>query len=166
QPFGLSALSGSSRFLVKLNDRIWLYIILAVVFGVLALLIVNLKRATTGLVFASIRSSETASSTTGISIVRAKLVVFAVSAFVAGMGGALYSTTIGNATAFQFNVTIGIVWLAIVVTWGVRSVVGALLAGLLFALAPQKLSVILIFTLVIVAGGLIATLVSRKQHKT
>src|SRR4029453_3550841 len=132
QPFGLSALSGSSRFLVKLNDRIWMYILLAVIFGVLALLIVNLKRATTGLVFASIRSSETASSTTGISIVRAKLVIFAVSAFVAGLGGALSASTIGTVTSSAFTVTVGIVWLAIVVTWGVRSVIGALLAGILF----------------------------------
>ena len=41
-------------------------------------LIVNLKRATSGLVFASIRSSEPASLTSGISIVRAKLVLFGV----------------------------------------------------------------------------------------
>ena len=33
----------------------------------------------------------------------------------------------------SFTVVIGIVWLAIVVTWGVRSVIGALLAGMLFA---------------------------------
>ena len=32
---------------------------------------------------------------------------------------------------------VGIVWLAIVATWGVRSVVGALIAGLLFAVVPQ-----------------------------
>jgi branched-chain amino acid transport system permease protein len=31
---------------------------------------------------------------------------------------------------------IGIIWLAIVVTWGVRSVVGALLAGISFTVIP------------------------------
>ena len=34
---------------------------------------------------------------------------------------------------------IGIVWLAIVVTWGVRSAsIGALLAGMIFAIAPLE----------------------------
>src|SRR4029079_11488616 len=127
--------TGESTFLITLSDRTWMYLVVALVFGVLALLVVNLKRATTGLVFASIRSSETASATTGISVVRAKLVIFAVSAFVAGLGGALYSTTIGTVTSAAFTVTVGIVWLAIVVTWGVRSVVGALLAGMVFAIA-------------------------------
>ena len=64
-PFGLG-----------ITDRMEMYAIVAVVFAVVALLIVNLKRATSGLVFASIRSSEPASLTTGISIVRAKLVLF------------------------------------------------------------------------------------------
>ncbi len=59
------------------------------------------------------------------------------SSFVAGLGGALFAITIGRASPNSFNVLIGIVWLAIVATWGVRSVIGALIAGLLFAVVPQ-----------------------------
>ena len=150
----------------EVGDRIEMYAIIAVVFGVLALLIVNLKRATSGLVFASIRSSEPASMTTGISIVRTKLILFAASAFVAGLGGALYASTVGSATPRSFNALIGIVWLAIVVTWGVRSVVGALLAGMIYAIVPSRLSVILILLVVVVLGGLIAQLVANKAYRT
>jgi hypothetical protein len=142
-----------------------MYAIVAVVFAVVALLIVNLKRATSGLVFASIRSSEQASMTTGISIVRAKLILFATSAFVAGLGGALYSSILGSATPRSFNALVGIVWLAIVVTWGVRSVVGALLAGMIYAIAPTRLSVILILIFVLVLGGLIAQLAVNKAYR-
>jgi branched-chain amino acid transport system permease protein len=155
RPFGLAV-----------GDRIEMYAIVAIVFGVLALLIVNLKRATSGLVFASIRSSEPASMTTGISIVRTKLILFAASAFVAGLGGALYASTVGSATPRSFNALIGIVWLAIVVTWGVRSVVGALLAGMIYAIVPSRLSVILILVLIVVLGGLIAQLVTTKAYRT
>ena len=35
---------------------------------------------------------------------------------------------------------VGIVWLAVVVTWGVRSIAGALLAGLTYAVFPQLAS--------------------------
>jgi branched-chain amino acid transport system permease protein len=164
RPFGLQ-ITGESTFLVTLPDRTWLYLLMAVVFGALALLVINLKRSTTGLVFASIRSSETASATTGISIVRAKLIIFAVSAFVAGLGGALYASTVGSVTAGPFTVVIGIVWLAIVVTWGVRSVMGALLAGMIYAVAPQKLAIVLMLLLVVGIGALFANLLARNAHR-
>jgi branched-chain amino acid transport system permease protein len=152
-------------FDLGITDRVEMYAVLAVVFGVLALLIVNLKRATAGLVFASIRSSEPASATTGISIVRAKLILFTTSAFVAGLGGALYASVIGSATVRSFNALIGIVWLAIVVTWGVRSVVGAVLAGMIYAIAPQRLSVILILILFFILGGLFVRLLLNRGYR-
>ena len=47
--------------------------------------------------------------------------------------------TIGRAKAStSFNVLVGIVWLAIVATYGVRSVLSALIAALLFAVVPQS----------------------------
>jgi len=135
------------------------------VFLVCAWLIVNVKRATSGLVFASIRSSEPAAMTTGISIVRAKLILFAVSAFVAGLGGALWGSTVGSVNPRSFDVLVGIVWLAVIVTWGVRTVVGALLAGLLFAIAPVKLAVILILSLIFLVGGIFTRLLLSKAYK-
>jgi branched-chain amino acid transport system permease protein len=152
-------------FSLGITDRIQMYAVLAVVFSVVALLIVNLKRATAGLVFASIRSSEPASLTSGISIVRAKLILFATSAFVAGLGGALYASVVGTATPRSFNALIGIVWLAVVVTWGVRSVVGALLAGMIFAISPTKLCVALILVLFFVTGGIFVRLFLSKAYR-
>ena len=118
------------------SDTAFFYL-LAAVFAVIALLVVNLRRSSTGLVMAAVRDSEPASATLGISITRAKLTAFAFSAFIAGVGGGLYVSVLGRATIVSFNVVIGIIWLAIVVTWGVRSVIGALLAGLAFVVFPQ-----------------------------
>ena len=50
---------------------------------------------------------------------------------------------------------------AIVVTWGVRSVVGALLAGMIFAIAPQRLSIILVLVFRSLFVPVIATLETR-----
>jgi branched-chain amino acid transport system permease protein len=124
-------------FGIDFNDRTAFFLLLAVVFCVIAVLVVNLRRSTTGLVLAAMRSSEQAAATTGVSVVRTKLLTFALSSFVAGIGGALFAITIGRASPNSFNVLVGIVWLAIVSTWGVRSVLGALIAGLLFAIVPE-----------------------------
>lgn len=116
------------------------YLLLVAVFCVVALFVLNLRRGTSGLVFASMRSSEPASATIGISVVRSKMIAFGASAFIAGLGGGLYAIAIGRAAPASFNLIIGIVWLAIVVTWGVRSIVGALIAGIIFVVAPQLVS--------------------------
>jgi branched-chain amino acid transport system permease protein len=152
-------------FGIGITDRIEMYAIVAVVFAIVALAIVNLKRATSGLVFAAIRSSEPAAVTSGMSVVRAKLVLFGISAFVAGLGGALYATVVGTALPLSFNALVGIVWLAIVVTWGVRSVVGALLAGMIFAIAPQRLAIILVLVFFMVVSGFITQLAMQRAYR-
>jgi branched-chain amino acid transport system permease protein len=116
------------------------YYLLVVVFILMALLVINLQRSTTGLRLAAVRSSEPASATLGVSIVRAKLTVFALSAFVAAIGGGFFVSYARAARTENFAELLGIVWLALVVTWGVRSVTGALLGGLTFALFPQLFS--------------------------
>ena len=112
------------------SDATFLYGML-LVFGVFALLVRNLRRSTTGLALAAMRSSERAASTLGISIMRSKLTTFAISAFIAGVGGGCYAMYQRIADPPSYAAIEGVVWLAIVVTWGVRSSLGALIAGIL-----------------------------------
>jgi branched-chain amino acid transport system permease protein len=153
-------------FGIDFNDRVEFYLLLAFAFCVVALLVVNLRKATTGLVFAAMRSTETATATIGVSIVRTKLLAFGVSAFIAGLGGGLYAITIGRATPLSFNVLAGVVWLAIVVTWGIRSVLGALLAGILLVYAPERPTAILVVALALTCMGLIARIVIAGRLRT
>jgi branched-chain amino acid transport system permease protein len=153
-------------FGIDFNERVEFYLLLAVVFCVVALLVVNLRKATTGLVFAAMRSTETATATIGVSIIRTKMLAFAVSSFIAGLGGGLYAITIGRATPLSFNVLIGIVWLAIVVTWGIRSVIGALLAGILLVYAPERPTAILVVALLLTCAGLIARITFARRLRT
>ncbi len=122
------------------GDDLTFYYLLVVCFIAMALLVRNIKRSTTGLELDAMRSSPTATATIGIGIVRSKLTVFGLSAFVSGIGGALFATYSGRASPQQFSVLVGVVWLAVVVTWGVRSIVGALLGGLSYAVFPQLAS--------------------------
>ena len=122
------------------GDDLPFYYLLIGAFVLMALLVRNVKRSTTGLNLAAMRSSEAATATLGISVVRSKIVTFGLSAFIAGLGGGLYATYGGFADPDQYFTLIGVVWLAVVVTWGVRSIAGALLAGLAFAVFPQLVS--------------------------
>ena len=107
-----------------------------VVFLIFAALLVNLRRSTSGLALRAVRDSEAASRTLGVSVVQVKVIVGALGAFVAGVGGAFLAMDVGVAQPSSFETFAGLVWLAVVVTLGVRSIAGAAIAGLAFALLP------------------------------
>jgi ABC-type branched-subunit amino acid transport system ATPase component/branched-subunit amino acid ABC-type transport system permease component len=113
-----------------------------VVFGVITLIIRNLQRSASGRAMLAVRSSEVAARTSGIGADWAKVSVFAVSAAIAGVGGgllAVVNSPVNNRTAPAF---IGLIWLAVTVTFGIRRPGGALLAGLAFATFTDLLQVI------------------------
>ncbi len=115
-------------------------IALLVVVGIVALLVRNYMTSPSGRALVAVRSTEAAATAIGLSPVRAKLRVFALSAAVAGLGGGLLATVQYNATHIAFSATSGLVWLAIVVLVGVRRPAGAVVAGIGFVAFPQLLS--------------------------
>ena len=118
-----------------LSDQAFTYVALAT-FAILAILIVNLRRSTTGLALNAVRWSENASRTMGLSVIQMKMLVSGLAAFVAGVGGGLYAVANKQAVPQQFPTLLGLVWLAVLVTFGVRSNIAALLAGSIFVMSP------------------------------
>jgi ABC-type branched-subunit amino acid transport system ATPase component/branched-subunit amino acid ABC-type transport system permease component len=101
-------------------------------FGLFVLVLHSLQRSASGRAMLAVRSTEVAARTSGISPARAKTLVFALSAAIAGFGGVLLGVvnfSVGRTTAPPL---IGLVWLAVAVTFGVRRPGGALIAGLSF----------------------------------
>lgn len=106
------------------------------VFVLLALLIINLRRSTSGLALRAVRDSEPASRTIGLSVLQVKVITGAIAAFVAAVGGGFLAMDAGIAQPQSYATFLGLVWLAVVVTMGARSIIGAALSGLSFALLP------------------------------
>lgn len=113
----------------QLSEQILLFL---VIFGLITLAIHALQRSATGRAILAVRSSEVAAEASGIRVNRYKILTFAIAGGIAGIGGAclgLFSFQIDNAAAPPL---VGLVWLALAVTFGVRRPGGALLAGLAF----------------------------------
>lgn len=119
------------------GDHALIYFSLAV-FAVLALAIVNVRHSTTGLGFAAIRTSPTAARTIGLSAVQMKVLLAGLAALVAGIGGAMLAITLTpvGVSSSSFMTLAGELWLAALVTQGLRSNVAALFAGLMLAVFP------------------------------
>ena len=113
------------------SDRAFSYLCL-VVFIVMALFIVNFRRSTTGLALNAARWSEAGARTSGISVVQMKVIAGSTAALIAGIGGGLLALAQTTFQPSEFATFAGVVWLAILVTIGVRSNAAALIAGLTF----------------------------------
>src|SRR5205807_4809140 len=107
--------------------------------GAMMLLARNLRSGRLGRVLAAMRDSETAARSVGIDLRAYKLFVFGVSAFIAGIGGALLSQ---QARAFSPNtqfepISSSLLWFIAVIVAGVGSLGGAVLgASILVLLGP------------------------------
>jgi branched-chain amino acid transport system permease protein len=106
------------------------------IFCAVSLLIVNVRRSTTGLALNAVRSSEAGSKTIGLSVLQMKLLVAGVAAFVAAVGGAILAMNQESALPANYATLGGIVWLAVLVTAGIRSNMAALVAGMMFTVLP------------------------------
>jgi branched-chain amino acid transport system permease protein len=106
----------------------------AVVFVALAILVGVVRRGRFGRQLTAIRDSELAAATVGIQVRPAKVVIFAVSGFIAGCAGALFGGLAGAVQGTQFEPVNSLVILLFAYVGGITTVVGALLAGILFAL--------------------------------
>ena len=87
----------------------------------------------------AVRWSETASRTMGLSVLQMKLLVSGLAAFVAGVGGGFYATQQKAAVPSTYATLLGLAWLAVLVTFGVRSNIAALLAAIGFTITPALL---------------------------
>lgn len=113
------------------NNRAAFGIVCVVVLAVTAVVVANLRRSPTGLHWLGVRSNERAAASVGTDTTRTKLTAFAVSSFIAGIGGALYAYGHPNLSAGSFTVFASLALIAIVYLGGIASVAGALIAGAL-----------------------------------
>ncbi|HEX3841586.1 MAG TPA: ABC transporter permease [Acidimicrobiales bacterium] len=116
------------------------FILAMVVLTLVVFMVVLVRRGTVGRYLGAIRGSETASAGLGINLTWQRLLVFALSGGVAGVGGTLLVINTQNANPNQFNYQLSLVFVVIVITTGVTTVEGAIQGGIGFVVIQQLLT--------------------------
>jgi len=114
------------------------------IFGFLALgvlvagsiVVANLRRSPTGRQLLAVRANERAAASLAVDVVSAKLRAFALSAFLAGLAGALVGYQEGRLSFESFDVFASLGYLAVAYIGGIAVIAGAFVAG---ALVPGGL---------------------------
>jgi branched-subunit amino acid ABC-type transport system permease component len=103
-------------------------------FAAVGYLVIFIRNGSTGRYFASLRGSETAAASIGINGTRQRILLFSLSAAIAGLGGGLIALQANRVDSLTYPALFGIAWVVLVVSLGSRTVDGALNAALGFVL--------------------------------
>jgi branched-chain amino acid transport system permease protein len=97
---------------------------------VCAIAVVAIRRSGLGERLLAMKDSPAACATLGLNVTMTKLLVFSMSAAMAGVGGAIYGGTAGTVTADRFSFFESLPLLLLAVVGGIGAVGGAMFAGL------------------------------------
>ncbi|MCF1741921.1 branched-chain amino acid ABC transporter ATP-binding protein/permease [Paradevosia shaoguanensis] len=115
------------------------FIFVVLVYGVIAVGLEFLNRSRLGASWLAVRHSERAAAANAISVPRAKLSAFAISAFIAGISGGLLAGYLGTLVSENFNMMQSLSLFAVATMVGAHFTLGAILGGVLITLFPELL---------------------------
>ena len=134
--FGLSLGFGPT------DQRNWYWLILLV--GLLSLfLITRLYASRLGRAWQAVREDEIAASSMGVHLVRTKLWAFALGASFSGFAGSVYASAFQYVHPSQFEFSISVMVLSMVILGGIGNIYGVIAGGLLLASFDRILAEVL-----------------------
>jgi branched-subunit amino acid ABC-type transport system permease component len=117
-----------------------LFLLCIGVLAVCVFVVLLVRKGTVGRNLAAMRGSETAAAGLGINLSRQRIMIFALSGAIAGLGGVLVTIQQQLASPSDWNYQFSLVFVVLVVTTSVSTVEGAIQAGIGFAVIQQILS--------------------------
>lgn len=139
---GIPAITGAATFgksfsgIAKVSDYHYVYITMVVCIFIMYCYI----RSRYGRALIAIREDRIAAESSGINVTRTKVLTFTISAFFAGVGGAVYAHYITTLVPTYFNFSKSSEFLAIVILGGSGSMTGSIVASPILAALPQMIS--------------------------
>lgn len=132
-------------FLIDFDDPRSMYFLSVAAFLLSAVLVVNMRKSRFGRVLIAARENETNVQAFGISLVRTKLMAFAVSGGLCGFAGAIFAHLQQSLSAEAFSAQGSVDLFVNAVLGGVSSVGGAILGSALFQIQNNFLNTNVVF---------------------
>lgn len=140
--FGILAITGKATFgksfagIAKVSDYHYVYITMVICIFIMYCYI----RSRYGRALIAIREDRIAAAASGINVTKTKVLTFTISAFFAGVSGAIYAHYITTLVPTYFNFSKSSEFLAIVILGGSGSLTGSIVAAPILSALPQLIS--------------------------
>lgn len=131
---------------------------------VLCLMVIfNLMQSRTGRATMALRDNRIAAESVGVNVMKYKLLVFSISAGMAGMAGTLFAHNYSTIVASKFDFNTSILVLVFVVLGGLGSMRGSMIAAALLTFLPELLRKFSEYRMLVYAVILIAVMLIRNN---
>ena len=114
----------------------WIYLLNLAIAVVMFVLAAGIVRGRVGRALVAVRDNQIAARTFGVDLARYKTRAFALSAAYAGVGGAMFATSIGFVAPESFGLALSFSFLAAIVVGGLATVSGAIFGALFIEFVP------------------------------
>ena len=128
--------------------------------------VLNLINSREGRAIKAVRDNRIAAESVGINVTAFRLKAFVVSAFLAGMAGALYGLNYSSLTASKFNFNTSINILVFVVLGGIGNIRGSVIAAALLTILPELLRSFNDYRMLVYAVVLIVVMLATNSERS
>ena len=130
-------------FWIDLDSKEKFYYV--ILFFVVATAVVskNIVMSRTGRALVAVRDRDIAAEIIGVHAAKYKILAFVVSAFIAGIAGALYAFLVGHIGPDLYTFEKSVLYVAMIIVGGMGTVLGAIMGALFMTLLPVGLSELL-----------------------
>ena len=142
------------------------YIIAFILLLITLIIAYNFVNSRTGRAVMAIRDNRIAAESVGINITKYKLITFALTAFLAGVAGALYSHNLYSLQASKFDYNTSIQILVFVVLGGMGNIRGSIIATAILYMLPELLRSISQYRMLMYAVILIIMMIATSNPKS
>ncbi len=146
-------------FTLGFSSKISLYYLTLVLVFLGTVVMHRLARSPMGLVFSGIRLADDLAESTGINIMRYKILAFVIGAIFAGMGGVLYTYSVGSITPTSFTLGQSATYLVFIAVGGGANILGPIVGAVVLNILSEFLRPIkefepIVFALILIGAVL------------
>lgn len=146
----------------SVNPTPYFYLVLTML-ALTAFFLFRMCRSKIGRALVAIREDELAASCMGVPALRVKLLAFGVSAFIAGLAGAIFAAKQTIITPDSFDFVLSVLLLAMVVLGGMGNIWGAMLGALVLGVLPELLREFAVYRMLIFGSVMVLMMIFRPQ---
>ena len=121
------------------SDKFYFYLVFFVLL-IMLLIMKNILRTPTGRAMTAVRDSEVAAESMGVNLAVYKTAAFAISALYAGIAGSLFAHHMRFIGPENFDVTVSINFLIMIIIGGMGSVHGSIFGAMFMTLLPEMIA--------------------------
>jgi branched-chain amino acid transport system permease protein len=160
---GITRIPDPILFGIEFDDSQTIYYLILIACLIAAFISVRLQNSRIGRAWNAMREDESVAEAMGISIIKTKLLAFAIGAAIGSLGGIFFAVKIGSVFPASFGILVSIQALALIILGGMGNVWGVIVGSLVLVGLPELLREFEEYRLLLYGAILVALMILKPE---